>query len=109
MQRWMRHDPVEGLRPEPVGEQFGAHEGRFWHHHLVGQRPAPPADLLPDAIAGREAPVGVVKLHIDAVGAETAEFMGPHVLQAKPDARGVRSDAIFASVRSHWASSAMPS
>jgi hypothetical protein len=77
------------LRLEPVGEQVRAGERLFRHHHPVAHRLAAATDLLPDPIAGREAPISVVKRGVDAVGAEVAELMRPHVLHSEAHAGGV--------------------
>ena len=88
-QRRMGHDGAKILRLEPVGEQFRAGEGLLPHHHLVAHRPAAAPDLLPDPISRREPPIGMVEVGIDAVRAEVAESVRPHVLHAEANAGGV--------------------
>jgi hypothetical protein len=82
------HHGAKILRFEPVGEQFRAGERLLRHRHLVGHRPPPPSDFLPDTVSGREAPISMMQRRINPVRPKVTELMGSHVLQAQAHARG---------------------
>ena len=84
-QRRERHDAVKILRPEPVGEKLGPKEGGLRHHHLVGQRLAFARSPAKFCYRGRASDRSG-SARRDADRAETAEFVGLHVLHAEADA-----------------------